>query len=227
MRRLSLVLCLILLAAARDAAAAQGMTRVERLRGSDQRGRYDLSWVALTQRFANAAVRARVNRDLEREARQHLCEPGDAPVAHLSSEFEMAVTYVDSRLLGVRTAEFVACGGAHPSIGPGALLFDLRTGRRIDLEGEMVVPRAFRGFVAQRAAAAAPHDAAECTELYTADELVADGFIYFLEARTLRAVPNYPQVVLACGFDTEISHADVIRFLKPASPLRWLARARR
>ena len=227
MRRFSLALSLALLALAAADAAAQGMTRVRRLHGSDRRGQYDLRWIALTERFANAAVRARVNADLEREAREHLCQPGDAPVGQLSSEFEMAVTYVDSRLLGVRTGEFVACGGAHPSFGPGALLYDLRTGRRIDLEGEMTAPRAFHRFVAQRAADAAPGGAGECTELYTADQLSGDGFIYYLEARVVRAVPDYPQVVLACGFDTEIPHADIIRFLKPGSPLRWLAQRRR
>jgi len=227
MRRLTLALWLTLLALAAGDAAAQGMTRVRRLQGSDGRGKYDLQWIALTERFANAAVRARVNADLEREARQRLCRPGDGPVASLSSEFEMRVTHLDARLLGIETSQFVSCGGLSPNHIPAALLYDLRTGRRIEVEREMTNPSAFRRWVARRAAAAAPRDAGECADAYTADMLLSDGFIYRLPEGALFAGPDYPQVILACGFDTELPRADLARFLKPASPLRWLTRTGR
>ncbi|HKP74145.1 MAG TPA: hypothetical protein VJT67_01320, partial [Longimicrobiaceae bacterium] len=185
---------------------------------------YDLQWIALTERFANAAVRARVNADLEREARQRLCRPGDGPVEQLSSEFEMRVTHLDARLLAVATGQFVSCGGLSPNHMPTALLFDLRTGRRIDVEREMANPTAFRRYVARRAAANAPMDHKECADGYTAEALFGQGFIYLLEERRLTAVPDYAQVALACGFDTEIPRADLARFLKPNSPLRLLTR---
>jgi hypothetical protein len=223
MPRLSAFLCLALLASTTHASAQ--LTRVRRLQGSDRRGHFDLSWIELTERAASATVRARVNADLEREARLRLCEPGDGAAKDLSSEFETRLTHLDARLLSLATSEFVVCGGAHPNHIPTALLYDLRTGRRIDVEAEMVSPRAFRRFVARRAAAVAPHRN-DCRDAYSADQLNGTGFIYLLSQRTLNAVPDFAQVSLACGFDVEIPWADVAPFVKSASPLRWLARRR-
>jgi hypothetical protein len=211
-----------LLAASACACAAQATTTVLRSRGNDQRGRYDVAWVRLTDRVATPAVRRRVNADLEREARSRICRADDGPREHLDAWFRMEVTYLGPRLLAVSTSEETFCGGAYPAHGPGALLYDLRTGARIDLEGQMADARAFRRFVARRAQAAAPRDAAECSSEYTAERLAATGYIYVLRGRTLTAIQDYPHVIQACGFETAIPHADWLRFVKPGSPLRSL-----
>jgi hypothetical protein len=228
MRRFSFALVLSLLALAASAApcAAQPMTRVQRIHGNDRHGKYDITWVRLTERFADRAVRARVNADLEREARTHICDPDPERTRSLEAEFEMKVTYLSPRLLGISTAEDSFCGGAHPIHGPGALLYDLRTGRRLTVEAEMTDPRAFRRFVARRALAAAPRDAGECASEYTAEALAGTGYIYVLKDRTLTATQDYPNVIMACGYATDIPYADILRFVKPGSPLRTLAARR-
>ncbi|HEX8245851.1 MAG TPA: hypothetical protein VF541_20220 [Longimicrobium sp.] len=192
---------------------------MQRSRGNDQHGRYDVAWIRLTERVATPAVRRRVNADLEREARSRICEADPQRREHLDAWFEMKVTYLGPRLLGVSTAEDVFCGGAYPNHGTRALLYDLRTGARIDLEEQMVDPRAFRRFIARRALAAAPRDAEECSSEYTADRLAHTGYIYILRGRTLTATQDYPHVIQACAYETAIAHADVLRFVKPGSPL--------
>jgi hypothetical protein len=134
----------------------------------------------------------------------------------------MEVTLLGPRLLAVATREETFCGGSYPNHGPGGLLYDLRTGARIELEAQMADPRAFRRLVAGRAVAAAPKDAGECAGEHTGERLAGTGFIYILNARSLTAIPDYPHVIQACGFDTAISFADVVRFAKPGSPLRSL-----
>lgn len=225
MRRISILLALPLLALAASAGdcVAQAMTRVQRIHGSDQRGKYDIAWVRLTERFSNAGVRARVNADLEKEARSRICDPDPQRVGSLAAEFEMEVTYLTARLLGIRTREFVSCAGAHPTHGPGALLYDLRTGRRLAVENQVADPEAFGRFVARRALAARPRNAGECAEAYnTLDPRGETGYIYLLKNRTLTAIQDYPHVMKACAYETEIPHADIVRFLKPGSPLRTL-----
>ncbi len=225
MRRISILLALPLLAlaASADVSAAQpGMTTVRRIHGNDQRGKYDIAWVRLTERFSNAVVRARVNADLEREARSRICDPDPQRVRSLAAEFEMEVTYLSARLLGIRTTEFVSCGGAHPTHGPGALLYDLRTGRQLAVENQVADPEAFGRFVARRALAARPRNPGECAGAYTLDPLGQTGYIYLLKSRTLTAIQDYPHVMKACAYETEIPYADIVRFLKPGSPLRTL-----
>jgi len=219
MRRLALLIALYLLSLVGAAAdcAAQPMTRMLRTGGKDQRGKYDIMWLQLTGRFAYAAVRARVNADLEKEARSHIC-PANAG-EYLGSEFSMKVTYLSPYLLGISTFEFSTCGGASPVHGTRALLYDLRTGRRIEVENEMADTRAFRRFVDARVFASQPGDAGECADAYKS----GTGYIYILNARTLSVTQDYPNVIMACGYTTEIPHADIIRFLEPGSPLRTLA----
>jgi|GEM_PF-2418343 len=225
MRRpfLLLALSLPLLASWPRAGAAQATT-ARSIEGQDERGKYQIAWVRLAEGAADPAVRRSVNAELEREARAHLCDPEADPERrrHLEAWYEMEVTYRSPRLLGIRTLMDSWCGGASPSNGPGSLLYDLRTGRRIEVEGEMADPPAFRRFVARRALAAAPRDAEECAELYTLEQLAATGYVYTLNARGLTATQSYARVMMACGYDTEIPHADVVRFLKPGSPLRTL-----
>ncbi|HEU4557521.1 MAG TPA: hypothetical protein VFS20_06715, partial [Longimicrobium sp.] len=102
MRRTFLVfaLSLLTLAASMDVAAAQrGMTTIRRTQGSDaRRGKYSVAWVQLTQRFANAPVRARVNADLEREARRHICEADPDPrrARNFDATYGMEVTYLSA-----------------------------------------------------------------------------------------------------------------------------------
>jgi hypothetical protein len=225
MRRpiLLLAFSLLLLALRARAGAAQATT-VRSMEGQDERGKYRIAWVRLAEGAADPAVRRGVNAELEREARAHVCDPEADPERrrYLESWYEMEVTYRSPRLLGIRTLMDIWCGGASPSNGPGSLLYDLRTGRRIEVESEMADPRAFRRFVARRALAAAPRDAEECAELYTLERLAATGYVYTLNAASLTASQSYARVVMACGHDTEIPYADILRFLKPGSPLRTL-----
>jgi len=213
-----LLLCLLALAAAAVDCAAQSLTRVQRIAGNDQRGKYEISWVELTERFADAAVRARLNRDLEREARSHLCEPNAG--ANMDASFEMKVTYLGPRLLGISTAEDSFCGGAHPSHGTRGLLYYLRTSTRLDVEREMVNAEAFRRFVDRRVRAARPSNAPEeCADAYKEQTW---GYIYILGPRSVSVSQDYPNVVMACAYTTQIPHAALIPFLKPNSPLRTL-----
>jgi hypothetical protein len=224
MRRISLLLALASLLLAASAAAQA--TTVQRLRGKDERGRYDVAWVRLADGVGEPAARARVNAELEREAREHICYPEADPERHkyLESWFEMEVTYLGPRLLGIRTRMDSWCGGASPSSGPGALLYDLRTGRRVELESEMADPPAFRRFVARCALAAAPEDAGECADNYDLEALTTTGYVYTLNDHGLTATQNYPRVIMACAHDTKIPYADIIRFAKPGSPLRTLGK---
>jgi hypothetical protein len=226
MRRFLLLLSISPLLLTARAGAAQATT-VRSIEGNDQRGKYEISWVRLADGAADAAVRRRVNADLEREAKSHACDPEPDPERRrdLEAWYEMEVTYRSPRLLGIRTLMELWCGGASPSSGPGALLYDLRTGRRIELEEEMADPGAFRRFVARRALAAAPSEPAECVELYTLEQLAGTSYVYTLNARGLTASQSYPRVINACGYDTEIPYADVVRFVKPGSPLKSLASA--
>jgi hypothetical protein len=233
MRRLSiLALSLLTLAAwpAVVAAQQQGMTTVRRTQGtSAQRGKWNVAWVQLTPRFANATVRARVNADLEREARRHICEPESDPrqVRYYDAAYQSEVTYLGPRLLGVRTYYNMNCGGPYPAYGVNALLYDLRTGRRLEVEGEMADARAFRRFVARRALAARPPGGGQCAEMYTLEELTETSYVYILGNRGLTAEQQYPHVIQSCGYETRIPHADIVRFLKPGSPLRALVPRRR
>jgi hypothetical protein len=226
MRRSVLLLCFasLLLAVGSRAGAAQATT-VRSIEGQDERGKYHVTWVRLAEGAADPVARRAVNADLEREARAHVCDAEADPERrrYLEAWYEMEVTYRSPRLLGIRTLMELWCGGASPSSGPGLLLYDLRTGRRIEVESEMADPRAFRRFVARRALAAAPGDAGECGELYTLEQLARTGYVYALDARGLTATQDYPRVMMACGYDTEIPYADIMRFVKPGSPLRTLA----
>jgi len=217
MRRLTLLLalCLLALTATVD-CVAQGMTTTRRIRGNDRRGKYDIAWLRLTERFADAVVRARVNRDLEHAARSHIC-PADAG-RFLESEFSMEVTYLSPRVLGVSTFEFSFCGGANPTHGTRGLLYDLRAGRRIEVENQVADPRAFRRFVDRRVLATKPRDAGEC-----ADTDTWTSYIYILKERDLSVTQDLPNVIMACAYETLIPHADLIPFLEPGSPLRTLA----
>lgn len=231
MRRslLALALSLLILAASNDVLAQQRMTTLRRVQGSDaRRGKYNVAWVQLTQRFATPAVRARVNADLEREARGYICEPSAdrERVRSYEAEYGMEVTHLSARLLGIMTTHDVFCGGAHPSHGPGSLLYDLRTGRRLSVEGEMADSAGFRRFVARRALAAKPRNAGECSDVYTLENLAETGYVYLLTNRGLTATQDYPHVIQACGYDTRIAYADLARFLKPSSPLRTLVARR-
>ncbi|MFL5541186.1 MAG: hypothetical protein ACJ8J0_19520 [Longimicrobiaceae bacterium] len=209
-------LAFALLALTASEAAAQPMTRTLRIAGKDARGKYDVSWLQLTERFPDAAVRARVNADLEKEARSHICLPNEGE--NLAAEFQMKVTYLSPHVLGVSTFEFITCGGPNPSHGTRALLYDLRTGGRIEVEAEMAERRAFRRFVDGRVLANQPRDPAECKDAYA----VTTGYIYILKQRTLSVTQDYPNVIQACAYETEIPHADIIRFLRPTSALRTL-----
>jgi len=229
MRRslLLLVLSSLLLAVHARAGAAQATTG-RLIKGHDERGKYQVAWVRLTDGTAAPAVRRAVNADLEREARDHICDPEPDPARrrYLDAWYEMEVAYRSPRLLGIRTFMELWCGGGSPSGGTGFLLYDLRTGKRIEVENEMSDPRGFRRFVARRALAAALSDPGECADLYTLDELARTGYVYILNPRSLTAFQDYPRVVMACGYDTEIPYADILRFLKPGSPLRTLAEPR-
>jgi hypothetical protein len=218
-RRIALLLALSLLPLAALAAdcAAQPLTRTQRIAGKDERGKYDITWLQLTERAAGAAVRARVNTDLEKEARSHICRPNDG--RNLDAWYEMRVTYLSRHVLGVSAAEFISCGGPSPSHGTRALLYDLRTGSRIEVETEMAERRAFRRFVDRRVFANLPRDAGECADVYKQGTW---GYIYILNARTLAVSQDYPNVVKACGYATDIPHADIVRFLRPTSALRTL-----
>lgn len=220
MRRSTLALVMTLLAATAADAAAQGMTTTRRIRGNDARGKYDIAWVRLTERFPNAAVRARVNRDLEREARSHICGPGDR--SNREAEFSMAVSYRSAHLLGVSTMEFVYCGGAYPNHGTRGLMYDLRIGRRIELEQEMADSLAFVRFRDARVEASRPADAEDCPHV---GEYVS--YIYILKPGNLSVTQDFPNMIKACAYETLIPHADLIRYLKPASPLRALVASRR
>jgi hypothetical protein len=213
-------LSLLSLAVFRGDCAAQPMTRVRRIAGNDRRGKYEITWLQLTERFANPVVRARVNADPEKEARSHLCPPNAGE--HLDVSFEMKVTYLSPRLFGISTGEDSFCGGAHPVHGTRGLLYDLRTGTRLDVEREMVNAGAFRRFVDRRVRAARPSDAPECADAYDHGE----GYIYILRERTLSVTQDFPNVIMACAYTTEIPHADLIPFLKPNSPLRTLVARR-
>jgi hypothetical protein len=225
MRRSVLLLAFsLLILAVRARAGAAQATAGRSIEGRDERGQYRITWVQLAEGAAAPTVRRSVNADLEREARAHVCDPEADPERrrYFEAWYEMEVTYRSPRLLGIRTLMDIWCGGASPSSGPGSLLYDLRTGRRIEVENEMADPRAFRRFVARRALAAAPRDAEECAELYTLEGLAGTGYVYTLNARSLTASQSYARVVMACGYDTEIPYADLVRFLKPGSPLRTL-----
>lgn len=219
-RRSTLALAMTMLAATTVDAAAQGMTTTRRIRGNDARGKYDVAWVRLTERFPDAAVRARVNRDLEREARSHICEPGDG--RNLEAEFSMEVSYRSARLLGVSTFEFVYCGGAYPNHGTRGLMYDLRTGRRIEVEQEMADSLAFVRFRNARVEASRPADAEDCPHVGE-----YQSYIYILKPGNLSVTQDFPNMIKACAYETLIPHADLIRYLKPASPLRALVVRRR
>lgn len=220
MRRLTLALAMATTFAAVGDAAAQGMTTTRHIRGDDARGKYDIAWLRLTERFPDAAVRARVNRDLEAEARSHICDPGDR--SSRDAEFSMRVSYLSARLLGVSTQEFVFCGGAYPNHGTRGLIYDLRTGRRIELEREMADSAAFRRFRDQRVEAARPADAEECP--HTGEY---QSYIYVLKPGNLSVTQDFPNMIKACAYETLIPHADLIPYLKPTSPLRALPARRR
>jgi hypothetical protein len=220
MRRLTLTLAMTWFAATAADAAAQGMTTTRRIRGDDARGKYDVAWVRLTERFPDAAVRARVNRDLEREARSHICRAGDG--RHLEAEFSMEVSYRSTRLLGVSTMEFVFCGGAYPTHGTRGLMYDLRTGRRLEVEQEVADSAAFARFRDARVEAARPDDAEDCPH---AGEYWS--YIYILKPGNLSVTQDFPNMIKACAHETLIPHADLIPYLKPASPLRALGPRRR
>lgn len=220
MRRLTLALAMTLSVSTAVDAAAQGMTATRRIRGDDARGKFDVAWVRLTERFPDAAVRARVNRDLEREARSHICRPGDG--RHLEAEFSMEVSYRSARLLGVSTFEFVYCGGAYPTHGTRGLMYDLRTGRRLEVEQEVADSAAFVRFRDARVETARPDDTEDCPhpgEYHS--------YIYILKPGNLSVTQDFPNVIQACAYETLIPHADLIRYLKPASPLRALVASRR
>ncbi|MFL5385341.1 MAG: hypothetical protein ACJ8GN_22710 [Longimicrobiaceae bacterium] len=218
MRRSTLFLALSLLALAGSAAdaVAQPLTRTRRIAGKDDRGKYEIVWLQLTERFPDAAVRARVNADLEKEALSHICRPTDGE--YLEAWYQMKVTYLSAQVLGVSTGMFISCGYPNPLHGTWALLYDLRTGARIEVETEMAERRAFRRFVDRRVLANQPRDPAECKDAYKPPA----GYIYIPRQRTLTVIQDYPNVVQACAYDTEIPHADIIRFLRPTSALRTL-----
>jgi len=221
-RRLALLLALILLplAALANDAIAQPMKTMRRVAGKDDRGKYDITWVQLTERFADAAVRARVNADLEKEALSHICRPTDGE--YLDAWYEMKVTYLSSHVLGVTTAKFISCGFPNPLHGTWALLYDLRTGERIEVETEVAERRAFRRFVDRRVLANQPRDMPDCTGVYKPPT----SYIYILGQRTLDVSQDFPNVIQACGYTTEIPYADIVRFLRPGSALRTLAPGR-
>jgi hypothetical protein len=132
----------------------------------------------------------------------------------------MKVTYLSPRLLGVSYFEFITCGLAHPVHGTRGLLYDLRTGARLEVEREMAAPRAFRRFVDRRVQAARPSDAPEeCAGSYKERSW---GYIYIFAPRSLSVTQDFPNVSMACGYTIDIPYADIIPFLKRDSPLQTL-----
>lgn len=198
----------------------------KQLRGNDKHGKFNIKWVELTPKFKNNVVRKQINKELEKYAKGYICEADQSERERMSSTFEMKVTFLSEQILGVKTINDTFCGGPYPDHSPGSLIFNLRTGRRIEIESEVQDQITFRSFVVKKVLATVPKNSGECKEIYVEEDLKNTGYIYILDNQKLITIQDYPHVSQACAFETEIPYESITKFIKPGSVLETVMQNR-
>lgn len=160
----------------------------------------------------------RVNRAIEHEATTPSCEPGT-----LSDwSWEGTVTHLDARFLALRVAVSSYCtGAAYPNEFFAGMVFDLTTGRSIDLAAILRRDDASRARLAELLARHLPSGLdEECRQPW--EEFVAapgDQFSYWLDHGGLVIEPSFIHALAACTDEITLSTSELRPLLVPGGPL--------
>jgi hypothetical protein len=204
------------------ALAAGALTTKATVKGKDNRGSFNITYVQLTAAIKNKAGRLAVNKDVKKTALSYICEANPKNHKNMESNIAMQVSYVSQDLLGISYTTDYFCNGAYPDHTPMGAIYSIRTGKPLDVEKEVRDEAALRRLVVEKVMANLPKgdDAVEdCNQMYGQDEFTAGYYTYVLKNGALTVSPDYPHVAQACGFDTDISLNDLKPLLKEGSDL--------
>lgn len=207
-----------------------GFSVPKHLKGKDARGEFDISYVQISPRaLPNTGVRSRVNKAMLDQAKRVICDANAEEAQNMSSTYSVTVTQASPEMFAVRASFDVNCGGAHPDNGTESAVFDLRSGKQIEVEKEATDGAAFRAAVVEKLLANKPalgegeKEDEGCYEFYTREHFSTDFFEYGVKDGKLVVTPSYPHVILACAFDTEIPLSELKGLFKPGSVLQRVA----
>lgn len=220
-----LFLCSILPTA--HAEVLPGLTEVKQLKGTDDRGLFNLHYVQLTAKVANESVRTKVNKLMEEMAMSSICEADAERRDSMESNFFVKVSYGSLDVLAIEANQYYFCGGAHPDGGITSYLYDLRSGEEAPVESQIADAEGFRAAVVSAVLANVPRDADECGEFYTREEFLSQSFNYTVAEGKLVASPQFPHAIAACIFETDVPYSAIGVFVKADSVLDRVIRASR
>jgi hypothetical protein len=224
-----LVLALFLSVSA-YAEVQPGFTYNKQVKGKDARGEFNINYVLISPRAVrNDAIRRHVNAQMAASARSMLCEADRGNADKMSSNLATTVTHANADLLALRQGYDNYCMGAYPNHGTMSVLFDLRTGKQVEVENEAIDKNALKSLIVDKVLANKPaKDPSEgeegCDSLYDREQLSQTGYEVGLKDAKLVVTQDYAHVAQACAYDTEISLSDVKSLLKPESILQRIVK---
>lgn len=204
-------------AASPRSADAVRVEMVRRRESKDGRIVYEVSYPQLVG-LTNREAAQRLNRAIEHEATTPSCDPG--MIGDWSWEGE--VTQLDARFLALRVAVSGYCtGAAYPNEFFAGMVFDLTTGRSIDLPAILRRDEASRNRLAELLARHLPSGLdEECREPW--EEFVAapgDRFSFWIDHDGLVIEPRFIHALAACSDEITLSTSELRPLLVPGGPL--------
>jgi hypothetical protein len=215
-----------------EAEIIPGLINVVHKKGSDDRGKYDMHYPVLTNKFSNEKIRDKVNAVIKKEVFNNQFCDVNPDNRDMSSEVNVTIHHATPKILSFSIEYYQDCGGAHPNDGSRPYFFDLTTGNEIYmdedqvdgvkisrvLENQVSDMKVFRNFVIEKFLAGIPKDAdSECKSLYTREELSRASFQYTAMDKHLTVSSVYPQVVKACEYQIDIPYSQLKKFTKANS----------
>ena len=220
---LTVTLCTFMFVTAAKAGIPPGLVEQASLKGSDNHGKYNIKYVQLTAKAANAKVRAKVNAGLHAAAKGYICASNAKMKADMSAEMTTRVTLARTDLFGIEEQSEVYCGGAHPDGGVAPRLFELVTGTEVNFANQFANTAKLQSLSAGALATKARGKSADCKEVYTKGSLANAGYFYSIKGTTgVEVTLSLPHVAMACQDSAMVAFASLAPLLKAGSALSAL-----
>jgi len=204
-----------------------GFTYTKQLKGKDARGEFDISYVQITPRaLPRYTIRRHVNAQIAATAKSMLCEADRKNADKMNSNLSTTVTHANADLLAIRQGYDNYCMGAYPNHGTTSAIFNLHSGLELDVELEAIDSAALKAAIVDKVLANKPakDEGSDCDTLYDREQLSQTGYEIGLKGTNLIVTQDYAHAFQACGYDTEISLADLKPLIKAESVLQRIVK---
>lgn len=221
---LFIVLSLIGLSCIARAEIVPDLVIVKSKKGHDLRGRFDLQYPVLTDKFPNKRIRDKVNATINKEVLEEgYCSEDPRLKNSMKSTSKITVFYASEKILSFRKDIYYSCGGPYTDIGKIFYIFDLRSGKKFDIKGKLKNPNAFTKLLIKKFQDNIPKNiSSDCTHLYTTNELSNMYVEYLMANKKLIVSLAYAHVARACEFSIKIPCSQLKAYAKPGSLLEVL-----